>query len=221
MIVTQIACLAHSDGIVQLVGMLAVPSSLVSAKLSIARGAHVLGVMLSMNMWALRDLHRVCVSSLDRCIHNSLLGVNGHVVIAVTVVLMLMVVQKLIDDRVVSNGSWLINSYLLSRLGSSLDLGVHELLLEEVLQKLGVKLARYVSALVLTAFLMHNHLRERIKDLHFKILGGKKLVGRERRHCCGLQVVCDTRSATWVNALSNCLFVHVSCLSDTVVSQHI
>jgi hypothetical protein len=58
-IVTQIAGLAHSDGVVQLLGMSTVPGHLVSTKLSVTGRAHVFGVMLSVNVWARSDLHGV------------------------------------------------------------------------------------------------------------------------------------------------------------------
>ena len=58
-VVTQVASLAHSDGVVQLLSVLAVPGHLISAELSVARRAHVLGVVLSIDMWALGDLHDI------------------------------------------------------------------------------------------------------------------------------------------------------------------
>ena len=58
-IVTQVASLAHTDGVVQLVSVFTVPGSLVSTELSIAGRAHVLGIMLSVNVWTLGDLHDI------------------------------------------------------------------------------------------------------------------------------------------------------------------
>ena len=51
--------MAHAHGVKQSISMRAVESVLVSPILSIARGAHVLGVMLSVDVWALGDGHHV------------------------------------------------------------------------------------------------------------------------------------------------------------------
>ena len=58
-VVTQVASLAHTHGVVQSLTVMAVPGHLVTAKLTVARGTHVLGVVLSMHMRALGDLHLI------------------------------------------------------------------------------------------------------------------------------------------------------------------
>lgn len=58
-VVTQVACLAHANRVIQLISMLAIPGQLVSSKLSVAWRAHVFGIVLSVNMRALRNFHRI------------------------------------------------------------------------------------------------------------------------------------------------------------------
>ena len=62
-VVREVASLAHALGVEKSVMMLTVSCIVVSTKLSIAGGAHVLGVVLSIWMWALSDLHNVVLSS--------------------------------------------------------------------------------------------------------------------------------------------------------------
>lgn len=59
MIVTEIACLAHSHGVQEFIFVRAVPCVLVSSILPVARGAHVLSVVFSLGMWTLCDFHNV------------------------------------------------------------------------------------------------------------------------------------------------------------------
>lgn len=65
-VVTQVASLAHAHGVEQSVLVLTFSGVLVSAELSIARGAHVLSVVLSVGVRALGDGH-----------HSSLLNFIG------------------------------------------------------------------------------------------------------------------------------------------------
>jgi len=63
MVVGEVASLAHALGVEKSVMMLTISCVIISTELSIAGGAHVLGVVLSVWMWALSDLHNVVFSS--------------------------------------------------------------------------------------------------------------------------------------------------------------
>lgn len=56
-VVGEVAGLTHPNRIVKSVGMLTVPSQLISAELTVARRTHILGVVLAMDVRALCDLH--------------------------------------------------------------------------------------------------------------------------------------------------------------------
>lgn len=77
-VVTQVASLTHADWVVQSFSVLAVPGQLVSSKLSVARRAHVFGIVLSVNMWALRNLHRITLVVLLGNTFRNQLSFNTH-----------------------------------------------------------------------------------------------------------------------------------------------
>ena len=58
-VVWEVAGLAHAHGVEQSVGVLAVEGVLVTTELAVARGAHVLGVVLSVHVRAFGDSHHV------------------------------------------------------------------------------------------------------------------------------------------------------------------
>ena len=58
-VVRQIACLAHSHTVEESISVFAVESVLIPSKLAVARGAHVLGVVLSMHVRAFGDCHNI------------------------------------------------------------------------------------------------------------------------------------------------------------------
>jgi hypothetical protein len=62
-VIGEVASLAHALGVKKSVMVLTVSSIVVSTELSIAGGAHVLGIVLSVWMWALSDLHNVVFNS--------------------------------------------------------------------------------------------------------------------------------------------------------------
>lgn len=141
MVVAQVTGLAHAHRVVQPVGVLAVPGMLVAPKLTVARGAHVLGVVLAVSVGALGDLHSACFYLLLRFFLFSR-GDLGFV--------------------------FKVGAQFALR--SVIFLLVEELLLHEITQKLGIQTASNVATLRLALFLEINHFGEVVEDLFFKVL---------------------------------------------------
>ena len=157
-VVAEVASLAHSDRVVQFVGVFAGPGQLVAAELAVARRAHVLGVVFAVNVRALCDLHRVvCVLSgslifdqggLDLGsvgavvdLINLLLGFQGHISLGWS------------DD-----------------LGSLLSLAwLDEFQLQEILKQLGVQFADGIAAAGRAGLLHHHGFRKLADDFRFQV----------------------------------------------------
>ena len=140
-IVTQVTGLAHANGVVESISVLAVPCKLVSTELSIARWTHVFSVVFSWGVWTLRNFHRVF-----SWFH-------------------------IFDWFDGSFSFFLIDSWSLLQ-NTLLSLFVDKFFLNEVLEQLSVHFAWNIRAVNLAFFLVSNHLRKLVKDLHFQILCG-------------------------------------------------
>jgi hypothetical protein len=170
MIVTEITRLAHAHRVQESILVLAVPCILIAAKLSVARWAHVLGVVLTVDVRAFRDLHHLLgrVDALQWQALDRFRGALGH----------------LWDLRLCFHNFLkrsCLNSVLRLLLGS-----VNELLLNEILEEHAVQLAWL--ALGLALLLVLNDQGQHLEYPILELTRSKKSLLREQALTDGMGV---------------------------------
>ena len=202
-VITQIARLTESHRVVKSFRMFASPGELGSTRFAVARGAHVLGVVLARGVWALGDLHHVYSFAIGSCF-SCLLRV-----FILCFFLCVFFRHNLVDDCFLNRGGGVRRQSFHRGGGLFFNLCFsgffQNFIFQEILKKLAVDFAPKILRILV------NQCPKILNNSRYQILG---FIAFSR----GVHLYVRLTS-TMVR--HNVLFVHISRLSDDVVPNFI